>query len=61
MENLKRYDIYIDSSSGYLHTKAIEEGDWIKFSDYKEAVERSDNKPSAKCYSIECPAIWHDT
>ena len=43
MENLKRYDIYIDSSSGYLHTKAIEEGDWIKFSDYKEAVERSDN------------------
>lgn len=20
----------------------------------------STNKPSAKCYSVECPAIWHE-
>jgi hypothetical protein len=26
----------------------------------EEAAAKQDNKPSAKCYSILCPAIWHN-
>jgi len=33
---------------------------WERIKTALESQNTSTNKPSAKCYSVECPAIWFD-
>jgi hypothetical protein len=62
MENVPRYECEqsIQGGKPIANFKLSKAGGWVHFTDIKEFLPTAHNKPSAKCYSILCPAIWHN-
>lgn len=44
----------------YRVTVSMAKHEYRKFAELVVEKLTAPNTPSAKCYSVECPAIWHD-